>query len=147
MSFISGGVIQSCCCCRIVLMANGLKLLQVSIPPLKLTGQSARLACLYDLEGDTLYSIKWLVDEQLSIFHATARTTLESISVPTTLLYGLQNVAHCLNMDPPFSWLMDSSSVPVKKENVNRFFIVISNIWKCLTRFLGGGKPFFLIRI
>ncbi|EFX67215.1 hypothetical protein DAPPUDRAFT_64077, partial [Daphnia pulex] len=34
-------------------------LLQVSIPPLKLTGQTARLACLYDLEGDALYSIKW----------------------------------------------------------------------------------------
>ncbi|KZS08211.1 putative Beat-va [Daphnia magna] len=38
---------------------DGLKLLQVSIPPLKLTGQTARLACHYDLEGDTLYSIKW----------------------------------------------------------------------------------------
>ena len=43
----------------LVEVTSGLKLLQVSIPPLKLQGQSARLACLYDLEGDTLYSIKW----------------------------------------------------------------------------------------
>lgn len=44
---------------KVLVVANGLKLLQVSIPPLKLTGQNARLACLYDLEGDALYSIKW----------------------------------------------------------------------------------------
>ena len=48
-----------------VVKVSGLKLLQVSIPPLRLTGQSARLACLYDLEGDALYSVKWLVGIRL----------------------------------------------------------------------------------
>ena len=51
---------------KVLVVANGLKLLQVSIPPLKLTGQNARLACLYDLEGDALYSIKWYI---LAVHH------------------------------------------------------------------------------
>jgi hypothetical protein len=50
---------------KVLAVADGLKLLQVSIPPLKLTGQTARLACLYDLEGDALYSIKWYILLQL----------------------------------------------------------------------------------
>ncbi len=36
-----------------------LKLHKVSMPPLRVTGQSAKLSCLYDMGGDVLYSIKW----------------------------------------------------------------------------------------
>ena len=40
-------------------MASSIRLMSVSIPPHAIRGQDVKLECLYDMEGDKLYSIKW----------------------------------------------------------------------------------------
>ena len=40
-------------------MVSSIKLKNVSIPPHAIRGQDVKLECLYDMEGDKLYSIKW----------------------------------------------------------------------------------------
>lgn len=39
----------------------GLRGVQVDIPPAVRRGDQALLRCLYDLEGDALYSVKWYI--------------------------------------------------------------------------------------
>ena len=36
-----------------------LKLLELSVPTHKLVGEGVKLVCKFDMEGDTLYSVKW----------------------------------------------------------------------------------------
>jgi hypothetical protein len=38
---------------------DGLKLLQVQVPTEVERGRSAVLGCRFEMEGDTLYSVKW----------------------------------------------------------------------------------------
>lgn len=38
---------------------DGLKLLQVQVPAEVERGRSAVLGCRFEMEGDTLYSVKW----------------------------------------------------------------------------------------
>ncbi len=38
---------------------GAIKLLDVEIPPHAIRGQDTKLRCIYDMEGDKLYSIKW----------------------------------------------------------------------------------------
>ena len=40
-------------------VANGVRLTQESIPSYATKGENLVLECLYDLEGDSLYSVKW----------------------------------------------------------------------------------------
>ena len=40
-------------------MASSIRLKKVVIPPHALRGDDVTLQCLYDMEGDKLYSIKW----------------------------------------------------------------------------------------
>lgn len=40
-------------------MASGLRISMLDIPSPVLVGESVELACSYDLEDDTLYSVKW----------------------------------------------------------------------------------------
>lgn len=39
----------------------GLRGVQVDVPPAVRRGDYALLRCLYDLEGDALYSVKWYI--------------------------------------------------------------------------------------
>lgn len=41
-----------------------LKLLELTVPSHKLVGQEVKLICRFDMEGDTLYSVKWYRNEQ-----------------------------------------------------------------------------------
>ncbi|XP_049799213.1 uncharacterized protein LOC126234552 [Schistocerca nitens] len=43
---------------------GGLKLLRLQVPQYKLRGDQALLQCLYDLEDDALYSVKWYKDDE-----------------------------------------------------------------------------------
>jgi hypothetical protein len=63
-------ILAGSCCHRLLLFlgviwvlsassALGIRLREVAIPPHAIRGQNARLRCLYDMEGDELYSIKW----------------------------------------------------------------------------------------
>ena len=40
-------------------MVSSIKLKNVQIPPHAIRGSDVKLECLYDMEGDKLYSIKW----------------------------------------------------------------------------------------
>ncbi|KAG8245934.1 hypothetical protein J6590_096259 [Homalodisca vitripennis] len=40
---------------------TGLRDVQVKVPEAVRRGESARLHCHYDLEGDALYSVKWYI--------------------------------------------------------------------------------------
>lgn len=48
------------CVCTGVTVA-GLRGVQVDVPPAVRRGDYALLRCLYDLEGDALYSVKWYI--------------------------------------------------------------------------------------
>lgn len=41
------------------MLVSALRDVRVQIPAAIRKGESARLQCLYDMEGDTLYSVKW----------------------------------------------------------------------------------------
>lgn len=41
---------------------TGLRLLEVRIPNYVIKGATAQLECLYDLDGEALYSVKWYKD-------------------------------------------------------------------------------------
>lgn len=41
---------------------HGLRLLEVRIPNYVIKGATAQLECLYDLDGEALYSVKWYKD-------------------------------------------------------------------------------------
>ncbi|XP_047120360.1 uncharacterized protein LOC124803224 [Schistocerca piceifrons] len=43
-------------------VADGLRLLEVRVPVHAVRGQTARLECRFDLEGESLYSVKWYKD-------------------------------------------------------------------------------------
>lgn len=43
-------------------IADGLRLTEVRIPNHTVRDQSARLECHFDLDGETLYSVKWYKD-------------------------------------------------------------------------------------
>lgn len=45
-------------------LSIGLKLLELEVPTHKLVGQEVKLICRFDMEGDTLYSVKWYRNEQ-----------------------------------------------------------------------------------
>lgn len=45
-------------------MVAALKLVQVKVPSHQVAGENVELLCDYDLEGDTLYSVKWYRGEQ-----------------------------------------------------------------------------------
>lgn len=45
-------------------VASGLKLVKVTVPHYRFPGEMAILQCDYDLEGDTLYSVKWYKDHE-----------------------------------------------------------------------------------
>ena len=47
-------------CCFIGL--NGIRLVKLNVPSYKFRGENAVLGCLYDLEGEQLYSVKWYKD-------------------------------------------------------------------------------------
>lgn len=38
---------------------DALKILQVKVPPAALSGHSVLLECVFALEGDSLYAVKW----------------------------------------------------------------------------------------
>lgn len=40
-----------------------LQLVDLKVPPYTIRGQSVRLECHYDLEGEALYSVKWFKDD------------------------------------------------------------------------------------
>ena len=41
---------------------NGVRLIGVNVPSYRFRGEDAILKCLYDLEGEQLYSVKWYKD-------------------------------------------------------------------------------------
>ena len=41
---------------------NGVRLVGVNVPSYRFIGEDAALRCLYDLEGEQLYSVKWYKD-------------------------------------------------------------------------------------
>lgn len=41
-----------------------LKLIRVRVPPYKLRGDAAVLECLYELEGESLYAVKWYKENE-----------------------------------------------------------------------------------
>ena len=43
---------------------EGLKIIEARIPVYKLRGEDAELSCLYELGGDSLYSVKWYKDDE-----------------------------------------------------------------------------------
>jgi hypothetical protein len=43
-------------------ISHGLRDVRVKVPKLVKNGYDAKLICNYDLEGDTLYSVKWYKD-------------------------------------------------------------------------------------
>ena len=43
---------------------QSLRILEAVIPVYKLRGESARLSCKFDLEGASLYSVKWYKDDE-----------------------------------------------------------------------------------
>ncbi|XP_049834853.1 uncharacterized protein LOC126278662 isoform X2 [Schistocerca gregaria] len=43
-------------------LGDGLRLLEVRVPVHAVRGQTARLECRFDLEGESLYSVKWYKD-------------------------------------------------------------------------------------
>lgn len=45
-------------------LGSCLKLLELSVPTHKLVGEEVKLVCKFDMEGDTLYSVKWYRNEQ-----------------------------------------------------------------------------------
>lgn len=45
-------------------LASCLKLMELSVPTHKLVGEEVKLVCKFDMEGDTLYSVKWYRNEQ-----------------------------------------------------------------------------------
>merc|ERR1719312_835517 len=45
-------------------LANGLMFTEAVIPSYAVVGEPVTLACSYQLEGDTLYSVKWFRDGQ-----------------------------------------------------------------------------------
>lgn len=46
----------------------GLRDVRVTVPTAVKKGDDAHLICNYDLEGDTLYSVKWLVQNYWNFF-------------------------------------------------------------------------------
>jgi hypothetical protein len=48
---------------------DGLKLLQVQVPTEVERGRSAVLGCRFEMEGDTLYSVKWYKGKLKHILH------------------------------------------------------------------------------
>ena len=41
-----------------------LKILKMEVPTHKLVGENVKLICRFEMEGDTLYSVKWYRNEQ-----------------------------------------------------------------------------------
>ena len=41
-----------------------LKIIKMEVPTHKLVGESVKLICRFEMEGDTLYSVKWYRNEQ-----------------------------------------------------------------------------------
>ena len=41
---------------------NGVRLVNVNVPSYRFRGENAVLKCIYDLEGEQLYSVKWYKD-------------------------------------------------------------------------------------
>ena len=41
-----------------------LKIIKMDVPTHKLVGESVKLVCRFEMEGDTLYSVKWYRNEQ-----------------------------------------------------------------------------------
>ena len=41
---------------------NGIRLVKLKVPSYKFRGENAVLGCVYDLEGEQLYSVKWYKD-------------------------------------------------------------------------------------
>ena len=50
--------------CNIIFIIglNGVRLIRVNVPSYRFRGEDAKLTCLYDLEGEQLYSVKWYKD-------------------------------------------------------------------------------------
>ncbi|XP_065217678.1 uncharacterized protein LOC135843654 [Planococcus citri] len=48
----------------IIKSAESIKLLRIVVPPYKLRGDQAILECHYELEGDSLYAVKWYKDNE-----------------------------------------------------------------------------------
>lgn len=53
-------IVHFCCC--ITDFTDGLRLVEVRIPNYVIKGATAQLECLYDLDGEALYSVKWYKD-------------------------------------------------------------------------------------
>lgn len=45
--------------------STSLKLVMLEVPSPSYNGESVELACIYELENDTLYSVKWQVDQHI----------------------------------------------------------------------------------
>lgn len=45
------------------LLHAGLRLMALEVPQLVISGEETTLTCVFDLEDDTLYSIKWYRDD------------------------------------------------------------------------------------
>ena len=41
-----------------------MKIIKMDVPTHKLVGESVKLICRFEMEGDTLYSVKWYRNEQ-----------------------------------------------------------------------------------
>ena len=41
-----------------------MKIIKMDVPTHKLVGESVKLVCRFEMEGDTLYSVKWYRNEQ-----------------------------------------------------------------------------------
>lgn len=48
---------------RLISGVAGIKDLRISIPPMVKSGDASILTCSYDLEGATLYAVKWYHEE------------------------------------------------------------------------------------
>lgn len=44
--------------------AESIKLLRIVVPPYRLRGDQAILECHYELEGDSLYAVKWYKENE-----------------------------------------------------------------------------------
>ncbi|CAL1265685.1 unnamed protein product [Larinioides sclopetarius] len=49
--------------CLLLSVADGLRMMALEVPQLVISGEETTLTCIFDLEEDTLYSIKWYRDD------------------------------------------------------------------------------------
>ena len=64
-------------------LSSSLLLRKVSVPPYSLEGESARLVCDFDPQGEQIYSVKWYKagQEVFRVLPSTSEETLAAMTV------------------------------------------------------------------